>query len=105
MYLFIYLFFHISRCGIEDDNNSLISTSLLIIILFTLSTIVFCYMHVLKTIHDAKEDNPSIANSEVIANTEHRNKIERIILKKVLAYILVFIFQYIPLVLSDIFEL
>ncbi|CAB4446242.1 unnamed protein product [Rhizophagus irregularis] len=91
-------------CGIKDGSNSLISTLLLITILLTLLTIVFCYVHVLKTFHDVKDDNSSsIAHSEV--NMEQRNIIERRILAKVLTYILVFIFQYIPLMLNDIFEL
>jgi hypothetical protein len=76
---------------------------LLITILLTLLTIVFCYTHVLKTFHDVKDDNSStIVNSEV--DIEHNN-IERRILAKVLTYILVFIFQYIPLMLTDIFKL
>ncbi|GBB92300.1 hypothetical protein RclHR1_00020003 [Rhizophagus clarus] len=89
-------------CGIEDNNNSLISTFLLIIILITLFAIVFCYTHILKLIHDAKDDS-SIENSEM--NEERRNNIEKKILKKVSAYIFVFILQYIPLMLSDIFKL
>src|SRR6266498_1396510 len=99
-------FLYISRCGITDSNSSMISTFLLVIILSTLVAIVFCYVHVLKTIHDVKEDNSSIANSEVIAeNAEQHNNFERKILNKVLTYILVFIFQYIPFLLSDIFQL
>jgi hypothetical protein len=59
-------------------------------------------MHVLKLIHDARDDS-SIENSEI--NIRRHTNIEKKILKKVLAYILVFIFQYIPLMLSDIFKL
>ncbi|PKK68160.1 hypothetical protein RhiirC2_750715, partial [Rhizophagus irregularis] len=94
-------------CGIKDGNNSLISTLLLITILLTLLTIIFCYVHVLKTFHDVKDDNSSsIAHSEVnVEQRNSRNIIERKILAKVLTYILVFIFQYIPLMLNDIFEL
>ncbi|GBC06773.1 hypothetical protein RclHR1_07030003 [Rhizophagus clarus] len=91
-------------CGIKDGNSSLVSTLLLITILLTLLTIVFCYMHVLKTIHDVKDDNSSsILTSEI--DIEQHNNIERKILAKVLTYILVFIFQYIPLMLTDIFKL
>lgn len=59
-------------------------------------------MHVLKLIHNVREDSP-IENSE--ADIQRHNNIEKKILKKVMAYILVFIFQYIPLLLSDIFKL
>ncbi|GBC42987.2 hypothetical protein GLOIN_2v1507690 [Rhizophagus irregularis DAOM 181602=DAOM 197198] len=89
-------------CGINEYDNSLISTFLLVTILLTLITIVFCYMHVLKLIHNVREDSP-IENSE--ADIQRHNNIEKKILKKVMAYILVFIFQYIPLLLSDIFKL
>ncbi|PKY49963.1 hypothetical protein RhiirA4_466172 [Rhizophagus irregularis] len=89
-------------CGINEYDNSLISTFLLVTILLTLLTIVFCYMHVLKLIHNVREDSP-IENSE--ADIQRHNNIEKKILKKVMAYILVFIFQYIPLLLSDIFKL
>jgi hypothetical protein len=69
----------------------------LILIFTTLSTIVFCYAHVMKVIRNVKEDNGSITNS-----LNKLTDIERRTFKKVLTYILVFILQYIPIVIYDI---
>ena len=63
----------------------------------TLLTIIFCYVHVLRAIRDAK-DGLSAANS----NNSYRVDIERRSLKKVLTYIFVFILQYIPIVISNV---
>ena len=89
------------RCGIKYHNSTMISAIMFTIIIFTLSTIVFCYTHILKTIRDVKEDNSSV-NSQI--NSIQRTNIERKTLKKVLTYILIFLFQYIPLMISYICE-
>ena len=79
----------------------MISAIMFIIIILTLLTIIICYTLILKTIHNIKEDNSSI-NSQI--DSIQRTNIERKTLKKVLAYILIFLFQYIPLMISYICE-
>ena len=73
-----------------------------IFITLTLLTIVFCYTHVILTIRNIKEDL-SMANSQRNP-ARRRTDIERKTLRKVLTYILVFLIQYIPLMISDIFD-
>src|SRR5436190_8562463 len=74
---------------------------MLTVIILTLLTIITCYAHILKTIHDVKEDNSSVKSQ--IDSMQHTN-IERKTLNKVLTYTLVFLIQYIPLMISDICE-
>ncbi|GBC00581.1 hypothetical protein RclHR1_00390035 [Rhizophagus clarus] len=83
-------------CGTKIGYD-LIGLVVFILIVVTLSTIVFCYLHVLKTIRDIKGHIPSsqvgaVRNSNVESRT----------FKKVLTYILVFIIQYIPILVYNI---
>ncbi|GBC00580.1 hypothetical protein RclHR1_00390034 [Rhizophagus clarus] len=87
-------------CGIKAGHD-VIGSLFFIVVILTLSTIIFCYIHILKTIHNIKEDNSSIASSN--NNLMRLNDIERKTLKKVLTYILVFILQYVPVLIYDIF--
>ena len=59
-----------------------------------------CYTHILLTIHNIKEDL-SVANTHR-NSVVRRTDIEKKTLKKILAYILVFLVQYIPLMISDV---
>ena len=61
-------------------------------------TIVFCYVHVLKTIRGIKEDDSTISQ---FGSLERLN-IEKRTTKKVLTYILVFILQYIPILVFNV---
>jgi hypothetical protein len=72
------------------------------LVILTFSTIVFCYIHILKTIHNIKEENSSVTSSH--NNLTHLNKIEKRTLKKVLTYILIFILQYVPILIYNIFK-
>jgi hypothetical protein len=69
-----------------------------VLIVVTLATIVFCYVHVLKTIRDVKGHIP---NSQI--GTVQNSNVERRTLRKVLTYILVFIIQYIPILVYNTF--
>src|SRR5437764_6627573 len=85
------------RCGVKYHDSSKLSAIIFTIITLTLLTIITCYTHILRTIHNIKEDL-SAANSNSHRNSVHyTSDIERKTLNKVLTYILVFLFQYIPL--------
>jgi hypothetical protein len=58
--------------------------------------------YILKTIHNNKEENSSVTSSH--NNLLHFNKIEKRTLKKVLTYILIFILQYVPILIYNIFK-
>ena len=96
MILILFLFI---RCGtkIGHDVDAKVVLSIIVI---TLLTIVFCYVRVLRTIRIVKEENSSIVNlyneSMLLTNIEKRT------FKKVLTYILVFIMQYIPIMIYNI---
>ena len=64
----------------------------------SLSIIIICYLHVLKTIRNVKEE---LSEDSQIYSIYHTD-IERKCLKKVLSYIFVFILQYIPIVISNV---
>ncbi|GET02207.1 hypothetical protein GLOIN_2v1783715 [Rhizophagus clarus] len=88
-------------CGTKVGQNAMAALFFIIVIL-TLLTIIFCYIHILRTIHNIKEDNSSTASSH--SNLIHLNNIERKTLKKVLTYILVFILQYVPILIYNVFK-
>jgi len=68
------------------------------LVIITLSTIVFCYGSVLKAIRDVKEDNSTITSESQLTNIEKKT------FKKVLTYILIFILQYVPILVYNIFR-
>ncbi|GBC00582.1 hypothetical protein RclHR1_00390036 [Rhizophagus clarus] len=86
-------------CGTKIGYD-LVAFVVLIIIIITLSTIIFCYAHVMKTIRNVKEINGSIINSR--NNLIQLTNVERKTFKKVLTYILVFIIQYVPIMIYNV---
>jgi predicted PurR-regulated permease PerM len=97
--IFTYMLFIFIRCGTKIGQNS-VAMIVLTIIFFTLITIIFCYAHVMKTIRNVKEINKSITNSR--NNLLQLTNVERKTFKKVLTYILVFILQYVPIMIYDV---
>ncbi|PKY20514.1 hypothetical protein RhiirB3_524350 [Rhizophagus irregularis] len=72
----------------------------LAIILVTLTTIIICYASVMRAIRKIKEVNESITNSH--NNLIQINSVERKTFKKILTYILVFILQYVPIMIYNV---
>ncbi|RGB37080.1 hypothetical protein C1646_757322 [Rhizophagus diaphanus] len=83
-------------CGTKVGYNN-VAMLVIVLIFTTLTTIMFCYAHVMKVIRNVKDDNSSITDS-----FNKLTDIERRTFKKVLTYILVFILQYIPIIIYDI---
>ncbi|RIA94215.1 hypothetical protein C1645_760663 [Glomus cerebriforme] len=88
-------------CGTRPHTIMLIISPVIIII--TLITIIFCYIQVLQTIRVLKDDNSSVTNSYNNYSAQCI-EIEKKTFKKVLTYILVFIFQYIPILIYSILK-
>ncbi|GBC06467.1 hypothetical protein RclHR1_06860004 [Rhizophagus clarus] len=86
-------------CGTKIGYNT-IAIVVLSLIFITLLTIVFCYAQIIITIRNIKEDNGSIPNLQ--NNLAQLTSIEKRTFKKVLTYILVFILQYIPIMIYNV---
>ncbi|CAB4397172.1 unnamed protein product [Rhizophagus irregularis] len=83
-------------CGTKIGSD-LVGIVVFVLIVVTLLTIIFCYVHVLKTIRDIQGHIPN-SSIEAVRNSN----VERRTFKKVLTYILVFILQYIPILIYNI---
>ncbi|PKY45747.1 hypothetical protein RhiirA4_460405 [Rhizophagus irregularis] len=90
------------NCGAKPEASAIMKIFFILIVL-TLATILFCYIHILTTIRRVKEENSSVSSSN--NSWMYLNNIEKKTLKKVLTYILVFILQYVPVLIYNMFRL
>ncbi|CAB4473406.1 unnamed protein product [Rhizophagus irregularis] len=86
------------NCATKPEASA-VMTIFFILIVLILATIVFCYVHILITIHRVKEENSSVSSSN--NSWMYLNNIEKKTLKKVLTYILIFILQYVPVLIYN----
>ncbi|RGB28584.1 hypothetical protein C1646_767627 [Rhizophagus diaphanus] len=90
------------NCATKPEASALMKIFfILIVLIFT--TIVFCYVHILTTIRRVKEENSSVSSSD--NSWTYFNNIEKKTLKKVLTYILIFILQYVPVLIYNMFRI
>ncbi|GBC25733.2 uncharacterized protein OCT59_020109 [Rhizophagus irregularis] len=90
------------NCGVKPEASAIMKIFFILIVL-TLATILFCYIHILTKIRRVKEENSSVSSSN--NSWMYLNNIEKKTLKKVLTYILVFILQYVPVLIYNMCRL
>ncbi|PKK62264.1 hypothetical protein RhiirC2_815130 [Rhizophagus irregularis] len=86
------------NCGVKPEASAIMKIFFILIVL-TLATILFCYIHILTKIRRVKEENSSVSSSN--NSWMYLNNIEKKTLKKVLTYILIFILQYVPVLIYN----